>query len=298
MFDVYLYGMALKTTSFLLEGYPKGDDYQEIKAHYEFPGGETGTCATVLASLGCKVKMDGNFAGTHTYPLFQSFYGERGVDISSMHYDENYEGLQDYVLIAGDTRAPMGTFGAFYSGPKGRWNVPKAQDISNARVAGIDPYFREESEKAAALCLEYKVPYVTIDCAGDSFVGKNSAVNIISKEFFKFSGQEDADEEALFEKYIGSAGGLVIFTHGARPLWYGRKGQPRKEFSPFPIKPVSTLGAGDTFKAGAVYALLKGMDDDSLVRFASACAAVACTRFPLPLNPPKLEEVAQLTRNI
>ena len=28
--------------------------------------------------------------------------------------------------------------------------------------------------------------------------------------------------------------------------------------------------------------------------FAAACAAVACTRFPLPLNPPQLAEVLML----
>ena len=56
----------------------------------------------------------------------------------------------------------------------------------------------------------------------------------------------------------------------------------------------STLGAGDTFKARCVYGLLHGMDDESLVRFAGACSAVAISRFPLPLYPPKSEEVRAL----
>ena len=56
------------------------------------------------------------------------------------------------------------------------------------------------------------------------------------------------------------------------------------------------LGAGDTFKAGCVYGLLHGMSDEELVRFASACSAVAISRFPLPLHPPKLEEAEALIR--
>ena len=60
---------------------------------------------------------------------------------------------------------------------------------------------------------------------------------------------------------------------------------------PFEVEVKSTLGAGDTFKAGCTYALLHGMTDEETVRFASACSAVAISRFPLPLNPPKLEEV-------
>ena len=35
---------------------------------------------------------------------------------------------------------------------------------------------------------------------------------------------------------------------------------------------------------------------DELVRFASACSGVAISRFPLPLNPPTLEDVEKLIR--
>ena len=47
-----------------------------------------------------------------------------------------------------------------------------------------------------------------------------------------------------------------------------------------------------------VYGLLKGMVDDELVRFASACSAVAISRYPLPLYPPKLEEVELLMASL
>ena len=74
-------------------------------------------------------------------------------------------------------------------------------------------------------------------------------------------------------------------------MLYGRKGETMKHMKPIPVEVKSTLGAGDTFKAGCVYGLLKGMADEELVRFASACSAIAISRFPLPLNPPTLEEV-------
>lgn len=54
-YDVYLHGMILKTNSFLLKDkYPIADTYGEIREKYELPGGETGTCATVLSSLGAR----------------------------------------------------------------------------------------------------------------------------------------------------------------------------------------------------------------------------------------------------
>lgn len=63
---------------------------------------------------------------------------------------------------------------------------------------------------------------------------------------------------------------------------------------PFSVEVKSTLGAGDTFKAGCVYGLLHGMSDDDLIRFASACSAIAISRFPLPMHPPMLDEVQAL----
>jgi len=86
----------------------------------------------------------------------------------------------------------------------------------------------------------------------------------------------------------------VIITSGGNDMLYGRKGEQMKRMKPFSVEVKSTLGAGDTFKAGCVYGLLHGMMDDELVRFASACSAIAISRFPLPLNPPTLEEVKAL----
>ena len=40
------------------------------------------------------------------------------------------------------------------------------------------------------------------------------------------------------------------------------------------------------------------MPDKELVRFASACSAVAISHFPLPLHPPRLEEVQALLSTV
>ncbi|MDE5992066.1 MAG: carbohydrate kinase family protein, partial [Oscillospiraceae bacterium] len=57
---IYLYGMVMSTESFVLDGdFPQADGYGEIKERHSGIGGETGTAAAVLASLGCKVKVGG-----------------------------------------------------------------------------------------------------------------------------------------------------------------------------------------------------------------------------------------------
>ena len=59
--EIYMHGQLLGTHSFLLkDGFLKPDEYSELKAKYFLPGGETGTAAIVLESLGASVKIDGN----------------------------------------------------------------------------------------------------------------------------------------------------------------------------------------------------------------------------------------------
>ena len=291
---VYLYGQILGTHSFWLkDGFLKPDEYSEISEKYFLPGGETGTAATVLASLGVQVKMDGTHIGTQVAGMLKQFYADKTVDLSSLTFDTGYEGLMDYVVIADLVRSPMGFFQQLYASGIKRWNVPKEEDIAECCVAAIDPYFQEETQKAAELCVKHGKPFVTIDCKHDTYLHHHSAINIVSKEC---TGTDYAgmDKEEIFSLMTENTDGLVIITSGEKDMIWGRKGQPVHHTKPFQVDVRSTLGAGDTFKAGCVYGLLHGMKDEEIVRFASACSAVAISRFPLPLNPPKKEEVYNL----
>lgn len=296
-YEVYLHGQILGTHSFLLKGdFLQPDEYSEINAKYFLPGGETGTATTVLASLGAQVKMDGTHIGTQVAPLLKEFYKDKSVDLSSLYFDPEYEGLMDYVVIAGLVRSPMGFFQTLYASGEKRWNMPKEEDIAGCKVAGIDPYFMEATQAAAELCVKHNKPYVTIDSRHDTYLHQNCVVNVVSKECTHAYLEEGYSMEEIFEKLVETTEGLVIITSGEKDMLYGRKGQPMKRMKPFDVEVKSTLGAGDTFKAGCVYGILKGMTDDEIVRFASACSAIAISRFPLPLNPPTLEEVESMIK--
>ena len=294
--EVYLFGQVLGTHSFLLkDGFLQPDEYSEIAAQYFLPGGETGTAATVLSSLGVSVRMDGTRIGTEVAPMLKKFYADKSVDLSSLAFTED-TGVMDYVVIAGLVRSPMGRFQTLFSGGERWWNVPREEDIAGCRAAAVDPYFRDESLLAAELCRRNGVPFVTIDSPHDSRLHQMAAVNVVSKECVPeyYAGMEP---EAVMEKMQEETDGLSIITQGGGDMLYARKGEPIRRMKPFPVTVRSTLGAGDTFKAGCVYGLMQGMQDEELVRFASACSAIAISRFPLPLNPPKLEEVKALTGN-
>ena len=292
--DVYLFGQILGTRSFLLkDGFLKPDEYSEIQESYFLPGGETGTAATVLSSLGVSVRMDGTWIGTEVAPMLKAFYADKTVDLNSLHFMDDDPGVMDDVVIAGLVRSPMGRFQTLFASGKRWWNIPQEADIAGCRVAAVDPYFRDETLQAAEICIRRGIPYVTIDSRHDSFLHRNAAVNVISHECSdaEYPGQTP---EQIMELMMGEAKGLTILTQGGGDMLYGRKGETIRRMKPFAVEVRSTLGAGDTFKAGCVYGLLHGMNDDELVRFAGACSAIAISRFPLPLNPPILDEVNAL----
>ena len=292
--DIYLFGQVLGTHSFLLKGgFLQPDEYAEIGAQYFLPGGETGTAATVLDSLGVSVRMDGTWIGTEVAPMLKAFYADKRVDFSPLRFIEDDPGVMDYVVIAGLVRSPMGRFQTLFSSGKRWWSVPREADIIGCKVAAIDPFFGKESLQAMEICRKHGIPYVTIDSPHDSPLHQHAAVNVVSKEC---TGQYYADikPEAVMERLMETAEGLTILTQGGGDMLYGRKDAALHRMKPFDVEVRSTLGAGDTFKAGCVYGLLHGMADDALVRFASACSAMAISRFPLPLHPPKLEEVRAL----
>ena len=291
--DAYLFGQVLGTHSFLLRGgFLQPDEYAEIDAQYFLPGGETGTACTVLASLGVNVRMDGTHIGTKVAPMLKEFYRDKTVDLSPLHFTED-DGVMDYVVIAGLVRSPMGRFQTLFAGGRRWWSIPREEDIAGCRAAAVDPFFREESDRVAELCLKLGVPYVTIDSPHDSFLHRHAAVNVVSGECLH-QHYQGMDKEEVMRRLQATAEGLVIITSGGGEMLYGRRGGEIRRMKPFAVEVRSTLGAGDTFKAGCVYALLQGMADDELVRFASACSGVAISRFPLPLNPPTLAEVNAL----
>ncbi len=291
--DVYLYGMTVWSNIHLLADlYPEADTYQEIKESYTVPGGETGNSAIVLANLGYNVKIDGPFMGTCTKEGILNFFSNLNIDCSNLHYDQGFEGVQDIVLIDKHSRTVFGKFNSYFSGKK-RWTQPDKEAIRKAKIVALDPFFGEESKDVARICSNMGKEYVTIDCEPESEIHKNSAATIISSEFIKNKFQNE-DIKVLFRRYLNASQGLVIFTFGAREILYGRKHEEIKSLIPYKVDVKSTLGAGDTFRAGVVYGLLNDMNDEGTVKFAAATAATVCTRFPMAFNPPQLNEIMEL----
>lgn len=80
----YLCGMICGSSAFVPDSFPQPDEYAEITQRARFVGGETGICATVPASLGAEVRIDGTHIGRSTAQLTRDFYAGRRVDLTTL----------------------------------------------------------------------------------------------------------------------------------------------------------------------------------------------------------------------
>lgn len=291
MKDIYCYGMLSTSTVFrLAEGfsYPAPDKYADIAETLESLGGEAANSAIALARLGYRVFIDGCWVAQAHEKQVRGILETRGVDTSALSIVEE-GGPYEYVVADTVSRTIFGNYAAFHSGPR-QWNKPSRELVKRADMVALDPYFRDDAEAGARLCVEEGVPYVTLDAPHDSFIARHAEAIVISHELTdsRYPGE---DKAALFEAFRSSCRGLVIFTFGGKELWYARAGGPRKSFTPFTVETVDTTGAGDSFRGALLHGLLSSWSDEETVRFASAVAALVCTTRPHALGAPTLSQV-------
>ena len=296
MIDAYLYGMVSPSMVYLLRedfSFPKPNTYAEVAQTLPSIGGEAANSAIVLARLGLRTKLDGNWLNRRSEARVLSTLRGYGIDVSRLTVTDDF-GTDEIVIADGDSRTVFGNYAAFHDGPR-QWNSPCEEDIAAASVVCLDPYFRDESRRAAELCVTLGRPYVTQDSPFDDYVAQNAAAVTVSHEL---RDQAYADREIgeVFERYLESCRGLVIFTFGGAELWYGRSGGSLTRFRPYEIEPVDTTGAGDSFRGAIAYGLLAGWPDERVVEFASAVSACVCLTMPHALNAPDLAEVLEFMK--
>ena len=295
--NVYVYGMVSHSTVHCLRAdfrFPKPNTYAEVAETLVSVGGEAANSGIVLAKLGFSTKLDGNWLPTRHAAVVRSILNRFGVDVSRLAESDEF-GTDEVVIADGETRTVFGNYAAFHSGPR-QWNSAHPNDVRQADIVCLDPYFREQSRQAAELCVEFRKPYVTLDCRYDDYIAINAAAVIVSHEL-RDQAYVGCNLEEVFLKYQSTCKGLIIFTFGGDHAWYARAGEPRKFQVPYKIKPLDTTGAGDSFRGAIAYGLVQNWSDDKILDFASAVAACVCLTRPHALNAPDLAGVLEFMRS-
>lgn len=307
MSDVYCFGHVSTGVILRLKGrFPGADGYGEVVETLENHAGEATGSALVLARLGASVALEGNWIGdTPQCRRTLEFLRARGIDCSGLVVKPGYAGVTEIVVSDGESRTVFGRYcDLLFTTPQ--WEAPSQERIAAARIVCVDPAFGETTLAVARSARALGRPLVTCDARADSELARLADVVAVSGEMmareYPAALGDPAARERLFAEYLERCTGLVVFTAGSRPLWYGRgraaspkagNAEPgvRCELPPFAVEVVDSAGAGDSFRGGLIYGLLRGWSDAHAVRFACAVAALICTTAPGCVNPPSLEQI-------
>ena len=288
---VYAYGVVSSSMLYSIRGtFPSPEGYAEIDDFRHMIGGEAANSSIVLSRLGVRVKLDGNWLGDdENGKRTKAMLSDYQIDTSRLPLRKGYKGVQEVVFAAAGTRTIFGTYGRLLEAAD--WNMPQETDVTHAKVVCLDPFFALPASRVAETAFNSDIPVVTVDCKYDDPLLRHSSAVVVAESYIR-ENYPDHDRRNLFRNYQAATSGLTVFTFGDAPVWYARPDEIVRYSQPYSIDPVDTTGGGDSFRAGIVYGFLKGWDDDKMIDFAAAVAAITCSRFPGVLNAPTYDEVS------
>jgi sulfofructose kinase len=289
-FDVLCVGHANYDLTLGVSRQPGSDEKTVATWLVECGGGPAANAAVTVASLG----QHAAFLGY----LGRDVWGER-------HLQEFVQaGVQTDFIVRGDFPTPLSVILVKPDGQRSvvnyRLSTPYLQpDVFD--LAGLSPrvilFDGHEPELSFALvqqALQRRIP--TVLDAGSVHKGTRGLADrvdylVCSEKFARdFTGL--ADEEQAAQQLARLAPNVVV-TLGARGLvWANATGEGR--LPAFPVQVVDTTGAGDAFHGAFAACLAAGRPWLDSLRYASAVAAICCTKRGARVELATHEEVLSL----
>lgn len=272
-------GSTVYDTLMVTDGFP-AEDTKMQGVETKVQGG--GPCATALVAA-AKLGVSAGYMGTIGDDPFGRFMladlEKWGVDTHWVRSVPDTVSFHAVVLL----NRQNGSRTCIWN--KGTVPSPQAGDINeqalrNAKTLHLDGHMLDAAVHAAKLCRKLGVK-VSYD-AGGTYPGVETLLPhvdylIPSDEFaLKLTGAKSAEEAAqkLMQTYRPE---IVVLTQGIRGgILLDERGLRR--YASYPVEVQDSNGSGDTFHGAFIAARIKGMDADAACRYASAAAAVKCTR--------------------
>lgn len=261
----------------------------------EHLGGKATNVAVALAGWGVTVAVSGHVIGDDavgnrlheilaTYPNISTRYLERRAGLRSMYCRilVNPQGERTIIGVNVDENPQT---------------QPTAEMIADARVLTLDLYGGEERVRAARLAAEAGRPVVVGDLhAADHPILPYTTVAIASRaEVRKAYPGWPVEQFASAVQAVGAR--HVILTDGPREVLLFEAGGGCTGVTPPSVQGVDTTGAGDAFRAGVVFGVLRGWPLEEAAALGAASGSLNVMR-PGGANSEPLETVHALARGL
>jgi sulfofructose kinase len=267
-----------------------------IRSYVRSPGGQAATVLSACSALGLRTSYVGTVANDENGTLILDTLRQRGVDTSRAIVRPGANPFA--VILVADETAVHGERIVLWKRPDEMTLTPAdvpADVARGARFVFVDDVDMEAAIAAGMAGIGAGIP-VTTDIEAVK-PGTERLIDAVSVPIFAepvppaLTGQ--TDPEAALRLLRNRHPGLLCVTLGAKGA--AALDGDRFVYQPgFVVDAIDTTGAGDVFRAGFIYATLRGDAVADVLRFACAAAAVSCTRRGAIASVPSLEDVNAL----
>lgn len=294
-FEVIGFGLNAVDHLVTVPRFPAFNTKTRLTGHLQMTGGQVSSAMVGVRRLGLRASYIGKVGDDHEGRLLVDSLLEEGIDISQVRIAPGAR-TQSAVIIIEQFSGERTILWHHDEATRLAPDEINREIITRGQVLHIDGFDTKAAMTAATWAREAGMP-VTIDL-DTAYRGIDDLLPLVD---FLITSQGLADEltgvmeerEALRILHQRYGCYFVAMTQGAR----GAVAYVEGEFfaSPAFRPPVcrDTTGAGDAFRAGFIYGLVKGLDVEETLRAANAVAALQCRELGARAGLPDEEELHQ-----
>jgi sulfofructose kinase len=257
-------------------------------------GGLTATALVAAARLGASVGFAGAVGDDEFGKLCLQIFENEGVDASQTVIVPGGTTAFSFVLIDEKTgKRTIISYGGSYWQSNTVVNVP---DLTGVKFLHVDGAWGRTTVNAARLARERGI-IVTLDPSSGNY--SDDMIELLKLTDYAIPPYEFGKDLTGLSDPMAAARKLLDYGPKAVTITCGEHGsftatrEESFETPAFKVKAVDTTGAGDAFHGAFVVGLSRGYDLQTTAMFASAVAALKCTRIGGQAGLPTSQEVSR-----
>jgi ribokinase len=281
--------------SFVVEGYPSLDDKVDSVSFSRQGGGPVPTALCTLSKLGVRSAFVGKCGNDHDGKMLRDDLKRFGVKTGKMILDPDSRTPRAFIIVERESGSRTVILDRTES------SVLSPDELDTKFISGSDYLLidgREpETSLAAAMLVKKAGGDVVIDAGsprkniGDllPYVDHLVASNRFSVDFTQ---EVDPGKAALKLARMGFKS--VVITSGHKGCVGATPDGELYQQDAFEVDVIDTTGAGDVFHGAYIYGITQEWELGRILEFASAAAALKCTRLGGRRGIPDLEDIQDL----
>lgn len=258
-------------------------------------GGQTVTTLGACAALGLKTKYVGAIGRDEDGRRMRDALARRGVDIT--HVIERDAATQTAtILVHPETGSRIVLWDRDGRLPLRSEDVP-VESFEVARIVHVD-----DVDVTVALGAATAARAAGVRVTSDIDHVSNLTEDLLAMVTYPIFAEEApqrltgvSDPEGALRALRRRHAGVLCVTLGERGVM-ALEGSQLHHQPAFPVPVRDTTGAGDVFRGGFIYGVLREWSVPRILEFAAAAAAVSCTRLGALDGVPTLEDVENLIK--